>query len=41
MLTLKGCTETVLFREWSQQDFDSSEYRKYISYDNHPFFQND
>ena len=40
MLTLKVFFETVLFREWSNQDFHSLQFRKYISYDDHLFFQN-
>ena len=40
MLTVKACSETDLFRDWSNQDFHSLYFRKYISYDNHPFLQN-
>ena len=40
MLTVKACYETALFREWSKQVFHSLYFWKYISYDNHPFFQN-
>ena len=40
MLTVKACSATTIFREWSNQDFHSLEFRKYISYDNHPFFEN-
>ena len=40
MFTVKACSETALFREWSNQDFQSLQFRKFISYDNHLFFQN-
>ena len=30
----------ALFREWSNQVFDSLWFWKHISYDNHSFFQN-
>ena len=33
MFTVKGWSETALFREWSNQVFDSLYFRKYISYD--------
>ena len=40
MLTTKACSETVLFREFSNKDFYSLQFRKYITYDDHLFFQN-
>ena len=40
MLTVKGCSETVFFREWSNQVFDSLYFPKESSYDDHLFFQN-
>ena len=40
MLSAKGCSETVLFRERSNQLFDSLQFPKPSSYDDHPFFQN-
>ena len=40
MLTVEGYSETALFGEWSNQVFDSLEVRKYISYDDLPFFEN-
>ena len=40
MLTVKACTETALFREWCERDFHSPQFRKYISDEFHPFFQN-
>ena len=38
MFTAKGCFEMTLFKEWSNQVFDSQESRKYISYLDHLFF---
>ena len=40
MLTVKARIETALFREWSKEDFHTLYFRKYISYENHPFLQN-
>ena len=40
MFIVKACSETALFRESSNQDFHSPQFRKYISYDNQLFFQN-
>ena len=40
MLSVKGCYERELFREWPNQDFHSLKFRKYTSCDNDPFFQN-
>ena len=40
MLTSKACSETILLREFFDKDFQSLQFRKYISYDDHLFFQN-
>ena len=40
MLTVLECSETVLFKEWSHQVFDSLYFRKYISYEDFIFFEN-
>ena len=40
MLTVKGCSEAALFREWSIQVFDSLKFRKYISYADLLFLKN-
>ena len=40
MLTPKACSETILLREFFDKDFQSLQFRKYISYDDHLFFQN-
>ena len=40
LLTAKACSETVLLREFSNKDFQSLQFRKYNSYDDHLFFQN-
>ena len=40
MLTVEGCSETVLFGEWSDQVWDSRKFWKYISYDDLLFFEN-
>ena len=39
MLTVKGVSETVFFKEWSNQVFHSLEFPKESSYDNHLFFK--
>ena len=39
MLTSELCSETVLFSEWSNQVFDSLQFRKYISSDDHLFLK--
>ena len=39
MLTVEGCSETMLFREWSKEVFDSLQSPKYIGYDHHHLFQ--
>ena len=38
MFTVKVCWETGFFREWSNQDIHSLQFRQYISYDHHVFF---
>ena len=35
-----ACSETILLREFFDKDFQSLQFRKYISYDDHLFFQN-
>ena len=40
MLTVKGCSETRLLGEWSNQAFHSLQFRKYITYDDQFFFEN-
>ena len=40
MLTVNVCSETALFREWSDQIFHGLEFRKHISYDEYHFIQN-
>ena len=40
MLTAKAGSETMLFIEFSIKDFHTLQFRKYISYDDHVFFQN-
>ena len=40
MLTVKAYSKTALFREWSNQIFDSLEFWKYISSDENLLFQN-
>ena len=37
-MTAETGSETALFREWSNQVFDSLQFWKYISYDDHVFF---
>ena len=40
ILTVKAFYETLLLRQWSNQDFQSLSFWKYVSYDHHLFFQN-
>ena len=40
MLTVEPCSETVFFREFSNQVFDSLWFKKKRSCDDHLFFQN-
>ena len=40
MLTVKGCSEAVIFRMCSKQVFHSLYKQKKSSYDDHHFFQN-
>ena len=40
MSIVNGCSETALFRQRPNQDFHGLYFRKYISCDNHPFYQN-
>ena len=40
MLSVNVCSETVLLRERSNQDFHTLSFRKYISSDNNPFIKN-
>ena len=40
MLTVEGCSDTVLFSELSNQVLDTRYFRKYISYDDLLFFGN-
>ena len=40
MLTLKGCAETVFFREWFNEIFDTLKFTKKSRYDDHLFFIN-
>ena len=37
--TAKRCSQTVFFREWSNQVFDSLSFPKKRSYDDHVFVQ--
>ena len=41
MFTVKGCSETVFFKEWTNQVIDSLEFPKYSSYADNLFFIND
>ena len=40
MLTVKACSETALFSEWSKQVLHILWFLKYISYDDHHLFPN-
>ena len=40
MLTVKGVSEAVFFKEWSNRVFHSLQFLKESSYDNHLFSQN-
>ena len=40
MLTFGQCSETALFKDWSNQVFRSLQFREYISYEDHHLFQN-
>ena len=40
MLTAKPCSETLLFVEFSNKDFHTLYFQKYIGYDDELFFQN-
>ena len=39
MLLVEGSSEAGSFRQYSNHVFRSLEFRKYISYEGHPFFQ--
>ena len=39
ILTVWECSETVFFREWSKQVFDSLQFPNQSSYDDHFFFK--
>ena len=39
MLSVKACSETTLFTEWSDEVFHSLKFRQHISYEHDLFFQ--